>query len=183
MFSTPQAQFPRFFKYIPRRRTRSRSRSLFSRVAMADAVGRWSPGSSCACRFICISDMVIDDPGSLRRWTCPQPNRSVHARHPPRAQPALHEPRGIISSRVRSIYRCCARSIAACPADRRAGQTSQYSADARDRDPPFTAKDEPATLPRVDQLIVITEISPWCTIVRNPNGVTLGDVCTTIWRE
>ncbi|KAH9948127.1 hypothetical protein B0H21DRAFT_264978 [Amylocystis lapponica] len=63
------------------------------------------------------------------------------------------------------------------------GQTGGWSAEARDRELPFTAKDEPATLPRVDTLIVITELSPWCTIVKNANGVTLGDVCTTVWRE
>ncbi|KAF9808548.1 hypothetical protein IEO21_07840 [Rhodonia placenta] len=63
------------------------------------------------------------------------------------------------------------------------GSTTGYSADARDRDIPFTAKDEPATLPRVDQLIIVTDLSPWCTIVKNPQGVTLSDVCTTLWRD
>lgn len=63
------------------------------------------------------------------------------------------------------------------------GQTGGFNFESRDRDLPFTAKEEPATLPRVDTLIVITEISPWCTIVKNPNGVTLNDVCTTLWRE
>jgi hypothetical protein len=47
----------------------------------------------------------------------------------------------------------------------------------------FTAKDEPATLPRVSQLIIITEISPWCTIVKNERGVTMNDVCTAVWKE
>ncbi|KAF9234501.1 hypothetical protein BU15DRAFT_78986 [Melanogaster broomeanus] len=55
--------------------------------------------------------------------------------------------------------------------------------EARDRDIPFTAKDEPATLPRVTDLIIITELSPWCTMVHNPRGVTMSDVCTTIWKE
>lgn len=44
-------------------------------------------------------------------------------------------------------------------------------------------KDEPATLPRVQELIVITDLSPWCTIVRNANGVTMHDVCSVIWKE
>ena len=48
---------------------------------------------------------------------------------------------------------------------------------------PFTAKDEPATMPRVEELIIITEYSPWCTIVRNPQGVTLGDVTGTLFKE
>ncbi|KZT11142.1 uncharacterized protein LAESUDRAFT_734090 [Laetiporus sulphureus 93-53] len=63
------------------------------------------------------------------------------------------------------------------------GQISGYNGDASNNDLPFDAKDQPATLPRVDTLIIITEISPWCTIVKNPAGVTLSDVCTTLWRE
>ncbi|KAH9857492.1 hypothetical protein C2E23DRAFT_865325 [Lenzites betulinus] len=63
------------------------------------------------------------------------------------------------------------------------GQTSGYNPDSRDRDLPFNQKDEPATLPRVEELIVITEVSPWCTTIRNPQGVTLGDVCTTLFKE
>jgi hypothetical protein len=66
---------------------------------------------------------------------------------------------------------------------RSAGQTGGFNPDARDRDLPFTAKEEPATLPRVQQLIIITEISPWCTIVKNERGVTMNDVCTAVWKE
>lgn len=63
------------------------------------------------------------------------------------------------------------------------GSTGGFNNEARDRDIPFTAKDEPATLPRVTDLIIITELSPWCTIVHNDRGVTMGDVCGTIWKE
>ncbi|KAJ7348896.1 hypothetical protein DFH08DRAFT_863726 [Mycena albidolilacea] len=63
------------------------------------------------------------------------------------------------------------------------GQTGGFNPDARDRDLPFTAKEEPATLPRVQQLIIITEISPWCTIVKNERGVTMNDVCTAVWKD
>ncbi|KAJ3994681.1 hypothetical protein F5050DRAFT_1772406 [Lentinula boryana] len=63
------------------------------------------------------------------------------------------------------------------------GQTGGFNPDSRDRDLAFTAKDEPATLPRVTQLIIITEISPWCTIVKNERGVKLVDVCTQIWKD
>jgi len=63
------------------------------------------------------------------------------------------------------------------------GSTGGFNAEARDRDIPFTAKDEPATLPRVTELIIITELSPWCTIIRNERGVTMSDVCSTIWKE
>lgn len=63
------------------------------------------------------------------------------------------------------------------------GQTGGYNHETRERELPFTAKDEPATLPRVNELIIITELSPWCTIVQNPAGVTLQDVCQAMWKE
>ncbi|KAF7972982.1 hypothetical protein HWV62_10627 [Athelia sp. TMB] len=63
------------------------------------------------------------------------------------------------------------------------GMTGGFNQEARDRDLPFTQKDEPATLPRVSTLILITELSPWCTVVTNENGVTMSDVCTTLWKD
>jgi len=63
------------------------------------------------------------------------------------------------------------------------GQTGGFNNEARDRDLPFVQKDEPATLPRVQELILITELSPWCTVVRNDRGVTMSDVCTALWKE
>ncbi|KAI0738011.1 hypothetical protein C8Q80DRAFT_291798 [Daedaleopsis nitida] len=63
------------------------------------------------------------------------------------------------------------------------GQTGGYNHEARDRDIPFTAKEEPATMPRVDELIIITEYSPWCTIIKNTQGVTLNDICTQLFKE
>ncbi|KAI8974263.1 hypothetical protein BD414DRAFT_498622 [Trametes punicea] len=63
------------------------------------------------------------------------------------------------------------------------GHSSGYNPETRDHDLPFNQKEEPATLPRVEELIIITEVSPWCTIVRNPQGVTLGDVVTTLYKE
>lgn len=63
------------------------------------------------------------------------------------------------------------------------GSTGGFNPNDRDRDIPFSAKDEPATLPRVQDLIIITESSPWCTVVHNDRGVTMGDVCSTIWKE
>ncbi|KAI0657191.1 hypothetical protein C8Q70DRAFT_919932 [Cubamyces menziesii] len=63
------------------------------------------------------------------------------------------------------------------------GQSSGYNPESRDRDVPFTQKDEPATLPRVEELIIITECSPWCTIIKNPQGVTLGDVVTMLFKD
>ncbi|KAH7928141.1 hypothetical protein BV22DRAFT_1030959 [Leucogyrophana mollusca] len=63
------------------------------------------------------------------------------------------------------------------------GSTGGFNPEARDRDLPFTAKDEPATLPRVTDLIVITELSPWCTVIHNDRGVTMSDVCGHIWKD
>jgi hypothetical protein len=63
------------------------------------------------------------------------------------------------------------------------GQTGGYNADNRDRDLPFSQKDEPATLPRVQQMYIISDLSPWCTTVKNDKGVTLGDICQQIWKE
>ena len=44
-------------------------------------------------------------------------------------------------------------------------------------------KDEPATLPRVSRLVVISRLSPWCTIITRESGVTIADVCSTIYKE
>jgi len=63
------------------------------------------------------------------------------------------------------------------------GSTGGFNPNDREQDIPFLQKDEPATLPRVQDLIIITESSPWCTIVHNDRGVTMGDVCSTIWKE
>ena len=63
------------------------------------------------------------------------------------------------------------------------GQTGGFNNEARERDLPFVQKDEPATLPRVSELILITELSPWCTVVRNERGVTMSDLCTALWKE
>jgi hypothetical protein len=107
--------------------------------------------------------------------------------------------------RTRARPRRHAAKRAAC-----AGQTGGYNPGAREEDLPFTQKDEPATLPRVQELIIICELSPWCTIIKNEvrplpfppphlspllpalphktdareqKGVTLGDICTTVWKE
>jgi len=47
----------------------------------------------------------------------------------------------------------------------------------------FSAKEEPAVLPRVEQLYIISEHSPWCTTVKNEKGVTMSDVCQAVWKD
>ncbi|ETW85172.1 hypothetical protein HETIRDRAFT_438198 [Heterobasidion irregulare TC 32-1] len=63
------------------------------------------------------------------------------------------------------------------------GQPGGYNPNDAEHNLPLTQANEPATLPRVQELVIITDHSPWCTIVKNPEGVTLGDVFGTLWRE
>ena len=58
-----------------------------------------------------------------------------------------------------------------------------FNAGSAASDSEFVKKDEPATLPRVQQLMILTELSPWVTIVRNDAGVTLHDVCEALRKE
>lgn len=44
-------------------------------------------------------------------------------------------------------------------------------------------KEEPATLPRVSQIVLVSRYSPWCTIVKKETGVTIGDICSAIFKE
>ncbi|KAI0034996.1 hypothetical protein K488DRAFT_44311 [Vararia minispora EC-137] len=48
---------------------------------------------------------------------------------------------------------------------------------------PFTQGAEPATLPRMKELYIISPESPWCTTVRNDGGVTLQDVFSAVWKD
>jgi hypothetical protein len=63
------------------------------------------------------------------------------------------------------------------------GYTGGFNEQQTDRDHPFEAANQPATLPRVSTIHVITERSPWCTTVRNESGVTLGDICGQVHKE
>ncbi|THH18005.1 hypothetical protein EW146_g2936 [Bondarzewia mesenterica] len=63
------------------------------------------------------------------------------------------------------------------------GQPAGFNADDAERDHPFLQANEPATLPRVQEIIIITDQSPWCTMVKNEQGVTLGDVFGSLWKE
>ncbi|KZS98730.1 hypothetical protein SISNIDRAFT_403903 [Sistotremastrum niveocremeum HHB9708] len=63
------------------------------------------------------------------------------------------------------------------------GQTGGLNMSDRNRDLPFTQKDEPATLPRMTEIVIISHHSPWTTTIRNEHGVTLADVCTTLWKD
>lgn len=57
----------------------------------------------------------------------------------------------------------------------RAGEAGGMS-DSRASVPLGPMADAPATHPRVQQLYIITDKSPWYTLVENKDGVTVGDV-------
>jgi hypothetical protein len=58
-----------------------------------------------------------------------------------------------------------------------------FNDQSAERDYPFTQGTEPATLPRLQEVHIISPESPWCTTVRNDNGVTLQDIFTQLWKE
>lgn len=66
------------------------------------------------------------------------------------------------------------------------GQTGGFNMNDRNRDLPFEAAGQSATLPRVTDLyIIITQVKniPWCTTVRNQRGVTMSDICQALWKD
>jgi len=64
------------------------------------------------------------------------------------------------------------------------GHTGGFNDQQPDRDHPFDAfANQPATLPRVSVLHIVTERSPWCTTIRNDFGVTLGDICGQMHKD
>ncbi|KIY68768.1 hypothetical protein CYLTODRAFT_373875 [Cylindrobasidium torrendii FP15055 ss-10] len=63
------------------------------------------------------------------------------------------------------------------------GVVAGYTPDQRDREIPFFAKEEPATLPRTNVMYILTEISPWCTTIRNEKGITCADVTRALWKD
>jgi hypothetical protein len=65
----------------------------------------------------------------------------------------------------------------------REGYTGGFNEQQTDRDHPFEQANQPATLPRVSVMHIVTERSPWCTTIRNESGVTLGDICGQMHKE
>jgi len=47
----------------------------------------------------------------------------------------------------------------------------------------FFAKDEPAVLPRMTEIILMTKATPWVTTIQNEKGVTLADLCSQLWKD
>lgn len=68
--------------------------------------------------------------------------------------------------------------------DIRTGHAGGFDPANRDRDLEFTQRQQPATLPRVEELILISKWSPWCTVVKNvADGVTMEDVLNAIHND
>jgi len=63
------------------------------------------------------------------------------------------------------------------------GSVTGFNDQSAERDYPFTQGTEPATLPRLQEVHIISPESPWCTTVRNDNGVTLQDIFTQLWKD
>jgi len=64
------------------------------------------------------------------------------------------------------------------------GVTGGYNNSDPDKDLAFTQGDEPATIPRVNELYIIAKSSPWVTTVtasQPKRGITLGDVINCVW--
>ncbi|KJA21099.1 hypothetical protein HYPSUDRAFT_42482 [Hypholoma sublateritium FD-334 SS-4] len=61
--------------------------------------------------------------------------------------------------------------------------TGFSSSNRNQGDTSVQGKDEPATLPRVTQIILISRFSPWCTIIKKDTGVTIGDICSAIYKD
>jgi len=63
---------------------------------------------------------------------------------------------------------------------------NSYLADGDGGQQVFSCKEEPATVPRVTEIIIVTERSPWCTIVHAGDpavGITLDDVFSALYRD
>ncbi|KAG8853368.1 hypothetical protein FRB96_008158 [Tulasnella sp. 330] len=63
------------------------------------------------------------------------------------------------------------------------GHAGGYNPANKDQDLELVHGNEPATIPRVQELHIISRLTPWHTHVRNPTGVTLGDVCAALGKQ
>ena len=133
---------------------------------MAETISKWSAGSSCSSPYPCIP---------TRDLTC----LSLWTDGPVLSQTDLY----LLNPELEINPILTASSSFQLQFNIATGAAGGFNPDVRDRELPFAPKDEPATLPRVSELILITELSPWCTIVKNPQGVTLNDVCQAVWKE
>jgi len=65
------------------------------------------------------------------------------------------------------------------------GMSGGYDNSDSEKDLPFSAGDEPATIPRVQEIYIIAKATPWVTTVTASNdkrGVTLQDFIAAVWQ-
>lgn len=58
-----------------------------------------------------------------------------------------------------------------------------YNPANKDQDLELAHGNEPATVPRVQELHIICRLAPWHTHIKNPTGVTVADFCTAIGKQ
>jgi len=63
------------------------------------------------------------------------------------------------------------------------GHAGGYNPANKDQDLELAHGNEPATIPRVQELHIICRLTPWHTHVRNPTGVTIADVCAALGKQ
>jgi len=63
------------------------------------------------------------------------------------------------------------------------GHAGGYNPANKDQDLELAHGNEPATIPRVQELHIVCRLAPWHTHIRNPAGVTVGDVCAALGKQ
>ncbi|KAG8905860.1 hypothetical protein FRB99_008071 [Tulasnella sp. 403] len=63
------------------------------------------------------------------------------------------------------------------------GHAGGYDPGNKDQDLELAHGNEPATIPRVQEVHIISKLTPWHTHIRNPGGVTVADVCTALGKQ
>lgn len=144
-------------------------------------VSKWAPGTSCTLRFVNNSSSLAynakpKDGPILSQTDLYLLNPEVELNPILEGKSDNQLQFHLVTGKQRPIYHNA-------KPPRRVVIGFTTSARAPNTDSPFVGKDEPATLPRVSQLIVISRLSPWCTIIRKDTGITIGDLCSAIYKE
>jgi len=63
------------------------------------------------------------------------------------------------------------------------GHAGGYNPANKDQDLDLAHGNEPATIPRVQEIHVICKLTPWHSQIRNPAGVTVADVCAALGKQ
>ncbi|KIO25584.1 hypothetical protein M407DRAFT_208956 [Tulasnella calospora MUT 4182] len=63
------------------------------------------------------------------------------------------------------------------------GHAGGYNPANKDQDLELAHGNEPATIPRVQELHIVCRLAPWHTHIKNPTGVTVADFCTAVGKQ